>query len=84
MPIHVHIFAICNDAVRSMMKKRPGVNGSKTHGPNSIISMLHHYMENKSTITTFTQTTAQDRTKQFCLAYFMWRVLVGLNEEIVL
>ena len=71
-----------------MMKSRLLVNGSKLQPPNSVISMLHHYLLNHG---------KQERNYHFhagncvgqiknksVLAYFMWHVLVGLNEEILL
>ena len=69
-------------------KETIGTNGSKSHGPNSVISMLHHYLEvhgKREPKCHFhaDNCVGQNKNKSV-LAYFMWRTLVGLNEEIML
>ena len=64
------------------------MNGSKSHGPNSVISMLHHYLlihgkQERNYHFHADNCVGQNKNKSV-LAYFMWRVLVGLNEEILL
>ena len=49
--MRVQIFGICNNAIPSQInylydeRETVGVNGSKSHGPNSVISMLHHFLQ---------------------------------------
>ena len=50
VPMRVQIFGICNDALPLQVNylfgenHSIGQNGSKSHGPNAVISMLHHYL----------------------------------------
>ena len=94
VPMRVQIFGICNDAIPAQInylfdeKETIGVNGSKSHGPNSVISMLHHYLQvhgKQERICHFhaDNCVGQNKNKSV-LAYFMWRVLVALDEEIIL
>ena len=53
-PLKIQIFGICNDATNTQMNylfsesQSIGTNGTKAHGPNSVISMLHHYFSTHS------------------------------------
>ena len=50
----IEIFGICCDGNKKQHNylidedERIGVNGSKPHGPNSVIAMLHHYFTTHS------------------------------------
>ena len=93
VPMRVQIFGICNSEPHQVNylfneKETIGINGSKSHGPNSVISMVHHYLEihsKKEPVCHFhaDNCVGQNKNKSV-LAYFMWRTLVGLNEEITL
>ena len=93
VPMRVQIFGICDSQPLQMNylfneKETIGTNGSKSHGPNSVISMLHHYLEvhgKREPKCHFhaDNCVGQNKNKSV-LAYFMWRTLVGLNEEITL
>ncbi len=93
VPMRVQIFGICDSQPLQVNylfneKETIGVNGSKSHGPNSVISMIHHYLEvhgKKDPRYQFhaDNCVGQNKNKSV-LAYFMWRTLVGLNEEIQL
>ena len=69
-------------------KETIGTNGSKSHGPNSVISMLHRYLEvhgkREPKCHFHTDNCVGQNKNKSVLAYFMWRTLVGLNEEITL
>ena len=93
VPMRVQIFGICNSEPHQVNylfneKETIGINGSKSHGPNSVISMVHHYLEvhsKKEPICHFhADNCVGQNKKKSVLAYFMWRTLVGLNEEIIL
>ena len=51
VPLKVQIFGICDGSqpnhINYLFSEREtnGTNGSKAHGPNSGISMLHHYLQ---------------------------------------
>ena len=94
VPLRVQIFGICDDAIPLQMnylfneRQIIGKNGSKCHGPNSVISMLHHYLAvhgKKEPHYHFhaDNCVGQNKNKSV-VAYFMWRTLVGLNKEITL
>ena len=94
VPFRVQIFGVCNDAVPLQMnylfseKEAIGVNGSKSHGPNAVISMLHHYLAvhsgNKPLLHLCADNCVGQNKNKSVLAYLMWRALVGLSEEITL
>ncbi len=54
VPLRVQLFGICNDGTHLQINylfsesQSIGTNGSKAHGPNNVISMLHHYFESHS------------------------------------
>ena len=94
VPLHVQIFGICNDAIPLQVNylfhegQTIGKNGAKSHGPNSVISMLHHYLavhgKQKSECHFHADNCVGQNKNKSVLAYFMWRTLVGLNKEITL
>ena len=57
-------------------------------GANSIISMLHHFLETYSFGETHLHLHANNCTGQnknrYMMAYLLWRVLVGLSEEVTI
>ncbi|XP_060577599.1 uncharacterized protein LOC132734769 [Ruditapes philippinarum] len=65
-----------------------GADGTGTHGPNSVISMLHHCLENqgfgeKACIMHADNCGSQNKNR-FMLAYLAWRIHMGLHDEITL
>lgn len=50
----VQVFGVCDDSQPLQVnylfneKENIGTNGSKAHNPNSVISMIHHYLEKHS------------------------------------
>ena len=94
VPFRVQIFGICDDAVPHQMNylfgenQAIGMNGSKSHGPNSVISMLHHYLtvhcHNKPILHLHADNCVGQNKNKSVLAYLVWRTLVGLSDEITL
>ena len=94
VPFRVQIFGICNDAVPLQVnylfneKESIGINGSKSHGPNTVISMLHHYLavhsRNEPCLHFHADNCVGQNKNKSVLAYLMWRTLVGLSEEVTL
>ncbi|XP_060586046.1 uncharacterized protein LOC132741792 [Ruditapes philippinarum] len=65
-----------------------GLDGGGTHGPNSVISMLHHSLSNygfgeKGLYLHADNCGAQNKNR-FTLAYLSWRINMGLHENITL
>ena len=71
-----------------MKAKSIGKNGSKSHGPNSVISMIHHYLavhgKQEPTCHFHADNCVGQNKNKSVVAYFLWSTLVGLNEEITL
>ena len=94
VPFSVQMFGICNDAVPLQVnylfreKEAIGVNGSKSHGPNDVISVLHHYLAvhsgNKPLLHLHADNCVGQNKNKSVLAYLMWRTLVGLSGEVTL
>lgn len=94
VPMCVQIFGICDDAaplhVNYLFNEHQtiGLNGSKSHGPNSVISMLHHYLtmhgrQEPQWHFHAENCVGQNKNKSV-MAYLMWHTLVGLNDEITI
>ena len=94
MPLKVQLFGICNDGNHKQTNylfsesETIGPNGSKAHGPNSVISMLHHYLEMHSSHEKECHLHADNCVAQnknrYIVGYFVWRVLTGRHHTIIL
>ena len=55
-------------------------------GANSIISMLHHYLEHhslgESDLTLHADNCSGQNKNRYVMQYLAWRVMVGLNDNI--
>ena len=90
----MQLFGICNEAVRLQTnylfgeEDTIGPNGTKSHGPNSVVSCLHHFFsehglgEKKCCL--HTDNCAGQNKNKTMLAYLSWRTIVGLHEDIEL
>lgn len=78
----VQCFGVCNEAFPLQTNylidehQSIGADGSRTHGPNSVISMLHHYLTNntygeKSMILNADNCGGQNKNKTM-MHYLMW------------
>ena len=63
-------------------------DGSKSHGPNAVVSMLHHHLEHNSkpsvSLSLHADNCCGQNKNRTVLVYLAWRVLVGHNQEIQL
>ena len=69
----VHLFGVCNEGLPKQVNylldesQTIGKNGKMAHGPNSVISMLHHYFAThglgEKSCFIYMRRTAQGRTK---------------------
>ena len=65
-----------------------GVDGKKAHGPNSVISMLHRYLESnpnvKPVLRLHADNCAGQNKNKTVLAYLSWRCATGLSDDVQL
>lgn len=63
-----------------------GKDGTSTHGPNSVISMidwaLQTYHSNETTCTIHADNCPGQNKNKYVLGYLMWRVMTGRHERI--
>ena len=94
VPRRIQVFGVANEAIPQQYNylidehETIGKDGSKAHGPNAVVSMLHHHLAKHTSTSTALGLHAdnccgQNKNKTV-VAYLAWRVLVGLNQEIQL
>ena len=63
-----------------------GKDSSKSHGPNSVLSMLHHHLENYGSenlhLGLHADNCCGQNKNRSVITYLAWRVIVGLNKSI--
>lgn len=63
-----------------------GYDGSSTHGPDAVISMIdwamHECGQGETECTIHADNCGAQNKNQFILGYFMWRILTGQHEKI--
>ena len=90
----VHLFGVCNEGIPQQVNylvdesHTIGQNGKMAHGPNSVISMLHHYfakhgLGEKSCVLHADNCAGQNKNRSV-IAYLAWRCMTGLHEDIQL
>ena len=90
--LKVHCFGICCEAAKKQVNllfhegDSIGTDGKKSHGPNNVISMLHHYLCNfslgeKKAVFHADNCGGQNKNKT-AVHYFIWWVGKGLHQEI--
>ena len=93
VPRRIQLFGIAAEAMPSEHNYKfdehqaIGIDGSKSHGPNSVLSMLHFHLEQYSvakTICLHADNCCRQNKNKTVIAYLAWLVIVGLNEEIEL
>ena len=92
--LKVQLFGICNDGTKLQTNytydesQSIGINGTKVHGPNAVISMLDHFFDvhslNEATIHLHADNCVGQNKNRFVLGYLAWRVIKGLNVDITL
>ena len=94
VPRRIQIFGIANEAKpvqRNYLideNETIGADGSKAHGPNAVVSMLHFHLQTYAPASPILGLHAdnccgQNKNKTM-LAYLAWRIITGLNTEIQL
>ena len=93
VPRRIQIFGIAAEAVPSQYNylfdedQAIGIDGSKSHGLNAVLSMLHHHLQHHSrakSICLHADNCCGQNKYKSVLAYLAWRVIVGLNNKIEL
>ena len=90
----IHIFGVSNEGLPKQVNylieesQTIGQNGKQAHGPNSVISMLHHYFTNhalKEKVCVLHADNCAGQNKNCSvIGYLAWRCMTGLHEEIQL
>ena len=94
VPLKVQLFGICKDSTNTQTNylfdesQSIGINGGNAHGPNAVVSMLHHYFQSHSGCEPKCHLHADNCVAQnknrTVVGYLAWRVITGLNEKITL
>ena len=88
----VQLFGICCDGNNTQVNylvdesETIGKNGTKSHGANSVVSMLDHYFSTHSLKESICYCHADNCVGQnknrFVIGYFAWRVITGKHTQI--
>ena len=92
VPYRVQLFGVCDEAqpqqINYLFGERDtiGENGTKCHGPNCVVSMLHHLFNThgngeEACYLHGDNCSGQNKNKTV-LAYLAWRCIVGLHRQI--
>jgi len=89
----VQLFGICNEPRNVQCNyifhegESIGPDGAKAHGPNAVVSMLHHHLqgnvEERSVCMHANNCVGQNKNRTV-MAYLCWRVIHGLSDEMSL
>ena len=89
----VNDFGVINEAIPEQVHhlfhegETIGVNNGKSHGPNCVISMIHHYLATHNharSLTAHCDNCCGQNKNKSVMAYFCWRIMAGLEDEITL
>ena len=90
----IQVFGICCDSNRKQVNylidedNSIGVNGTNTHGPNSVISMLDHYFTKhalqESNCHLHCDNCVGQNKNNYVTGYLAWRIIKGKHQEITL
>lgn len=94
VPLKVQLFGICDGSTNTQVNymfdesQSIGANGTNAHGPNSVVSMLHHFFENHSghepECHLYADNCVGQNKNRTVVGYLSWRVIAGLNKKITL
>ena len=90
----VQLFGICNDNTKLQHNylidesETIGKDGTKSHGPNAVLSMLDHYFSNhglkESQCHCHADNCVGQNKNRYVIGYLAWRVITGKHQEITL
>ncbi|XP_034338748.2 uncharacterized protein [Magallana gigas] len=91
-PRKVQLFGVCIEGSAEQYNylidenNTIGTDGSQSHGPNTVISMLHHAFQHygfgEMACHIHCDNCAGQNKNCYVMAYFCWRVMVGLHREV--
>lgn len=94
VPLKVQLFGVCNDGTHQQVNymfsesQSIGTNGTKAHGANAVISMLHHYLEihsaHEDNCHFHADNCVGQNKNRYLIGYLTWRVITGLHKRITL
>ena len=94
VPRRVQLFGIASEGIPKQTNylidehQTIGKDGSKSHGPNAVISMLHFHLERTvkkaKTLGLHADNCCSQNKNKSVLGFLSWRTMVGLNEHIEL
>jgi hypothetical protein len=92
VPYRVQLFGVCDEArpqqINYLFREKDtiGENGTKCHGPNCVISMIHHFFNThgngEEACYLHADNCAGQNKNKSLLAYLAWRCIVGLHRQI--
>ncbi|XP_056002594.1 uncharacterized protein LOC130049247 isoform X2 [Ostrea edulis] len=93
-PRKIQIFGICMEGAGSQRNylidedQTIGRDGKNAHGPNTVISILHHHFQNysmgeKCAVLHCDNCPGQNKNR-YVIGYLLWRVMIGLHRAIEL
>ena len=89
----IQLFGVCDEAAQRQINftfhegETIGQDGARSHGPNAVISMLDHYLDNycqERVLAMHADNCVGQNKNRSVIAYLAWRVLVGLSDELSL
>ncbi|KAK3082426.1 hypothetical protein FSP39_014609 [Pinctada imbricata] len=93
-PRRVQLFGVCIEGAGSQINylidenKTIGKDGANTHGPNTVLTLLHHalshYSFGENACNMHCDNCFGQNKNRFTLAYLCWRVMTGRHREITL
>ncbi|XP_077985759.1 uncharacterized protein LOC144440284 isoform X2 [Glandiceps talaboti] len=93
-PRKIQIFGVCNEAIPLQVNyllaetDTIGVDGTGCHGPDTVISLLHHYFEKhcmgEKGANLIADNCGGQNKNRYVIAYLAWRCMTGLHETITL
>lgn len=94
VPYWVQMFGVCNEGlprqINYLIAERDsiGENGSKSRGPNMVISCLHHYFQThglgKQACFLHVDNCAGQNKSKSLMTYLSWCTIVGLHDQITI
>lgn len=92
--MQVGMFGVCNDGTGMQTNyvfneaQTIGPDGTTSHGPDTVFSLIHHYLDHHSMGEVQMYLHADNCPGQnknlTCMHYLMWRVATGKHESIIL